>query len=534
MQAAPDERTLFGHPPALFVLFFTELWERFSFYGMRALLVLFMTKEFLFGDEQAYGVYAAYGSLVYTAPIVGGLLAERYLGYRHSIILGAVLMTLGHLTLGLEPLVAGSDSAMLASLDESKALFYGALALLIIGNGFFKPTISSLVGKLYPEGDTRRDGAFTIFYMGINVGAFLAPLVCGYLGETWGWHWGFGAAGVGMAAGLVNFLAYQSRFGEHGMPPSRHGRPPTMRPDLQILTCWVGAFLAVVPVTLLVRFPEMLGDGLVVVGVIVLAALLGIAFTSPPVERDRMFVVTVLILFSVMFWAFFEQAGSSINLFTERNVNRSIGGFEAPTTWGQSINAFFIVALAIPFSRMWTRLAELGRDPSPGVKFAIALIQLGAGFLILAASGWFADAAGRVPLIFLILGYLLHTTGELCLSPVGLAMISRLSPARMVGFVMGAWFLSSAFAHYIAGLIASLTGVGGEDDAADALAEAVPGLEEGAVTEAIAEAVHAPDALASLEAYTSVFGTIGLVAIGTGVLLFAISPLLRHWTHDAT
>lgn len=514
--AALRERTFLGHPIALYVLFMTELWERFSFYGMRALLVLFMTAQLVDGgfgwdDGKAYTIYGAYGSLVYATPLIGGALADRILGYRNAIILGGLIMALGHFTLGLEPFF-GEENA--------HTVFYAALAMLIIGNGFFKPNISSLVGKLYPEGDPRRDGAFTIFYMGINIGAMIAPLACGYLGETWGWHYGFGAAGIGMAFGLVVFLLTQHLVGDHGFPPG-DDTPAFARPA--VWATWAGGFVAIPVFMYIIQLNELVGDwfeqlagtgdvlgtALTVVGVATLIYLLVMAFTQEAAEqRDRLLVVIVLLFASMTFWAFFEQAGSSINLFTDRNVNRSIFGFEAPTSWGQAINPLFIILLATPFSILWSTLARRDADPTPGVKFALGLIQLGLGFVVLWASQFFADSAGKVPLIFLLVGYLLHTTGELCLSPVGLSMVTKLSPAKAVGFVMGAWFLATSFSHYIAGAIATLTGGGGHGGGG----EPATGMD-------------------SLQLYVDVFGGIGAVAVAVGVVFLAISPLLAKWMH---
>ncbi len=521
---APAERTLFGHPIALYVLFMTELWERMSFYGMRALLILFMTAQiaeggFGWGDGKAAIIYGAYGALVYATPIAGGALADKILGYRNAIVLGGLVMTLGHLTLGLEPFF-GEDNAEL--------VFYAALAMLVIGNGFFKPNISSLVGKLYPEGDPRRDGAFTIFYMGINLGAMAAPLVCGTLGELYGWHYGFGAAGIGMALGLVGFLASQQYLDHHGLAPGQDdgsdARPTFARTP--VLATWAGAFIAIPLFVFIIRANELfgpavaamggpadvLGTALTVIGLAILAYLLFVAWQAGPVDGQRLGVVIVLLFFSMTFWAFFEQAGSSINLFTDRNVDRSVFGWEMPTSWGQAINPLFIVVLAPAFSTLWQRLASADRDPSAPTKFGLGLLQLGLGFLVLWSSQFFATPEGMVPLVFLLAGYLLHTTGELCLSPVGLSMVTKLSPGKIVGFVMGAWFLATAFSHYIAGAIAAMTGGGGHGG---------HGAAEAAVS-----------GMASLHSYTDVFGTIGGVAIAISVVCFAMSwTFLTRWMH---
>ena len=509
-------REFLGHPAGLFVLFFVEMWERFSFYGMRALLVFYMVKELMYADAEAYAIYGAYGSLVYATPIIGGLLADRLLGYRRAIVLGGVLMTLGHFAMAI----------------EHEVFFYGALGLLILGNGFFKPNISSLVGKLYDEGDERRDGGFTIFYMGINLGALLAPLTCGVIGEVYGWHWGFGLAGVGMLLGLMLFLAMQGVLGDEGLPPDPghlHGKlAPGVSRELAV---WLGS-LAVLPLVMALLVPglgaklalwldkfwfmpsaltgllmdqELAGLLLIVFGVVVLGSLLVMAARSPKIERERMFVVLVLIFFSMMFWAFFEQAGSSINMFTDRNVDRFLLGWEIPASSFQSVNPAYIILFAPLFAHLWTWLRRKNLEPSVPVKFALGIIQLGLGFGAFVIGARLAGPDGLVPLTFLLLGYLLHTTGELCLSPVGLSMVTKLAPAKVVGLVMGAWFLSSSFAHYLAGIIAQMTSVAGEVD-------------ELAATE-------------TLVIYDEIFGQIALIAIAVGAVCLMLSPLLKRWMH---
>jgi proton-dependent oligopeptide transporter, POT family len=505
--AAPstDEVTLFGHPVSLFVLFFSEFWERFSFYGMRALLVLYMIDQVAglgYSDEKAYAVYGAYGAMVYATPAIGGLLADRVLGYRKAIILGAVLMALGHFAMAI----------------EHPAFFYGALGLLILGNGFFKPNISSLVGKLYADGDPRRDSAFTIFYMGINAGAMVAPIACSAL-VAWfaikggdgeiirkAWHYGFGLAGIGMVVGLITFLVFQKHLGDKGLAPTlpEGGAPPT---SWQIAT-YVVPFLALPAVMWLVTQHEVLGGGLLLLGGAIFGYLAYHSVRSEKVERERMWVVLVLMFFSMLFWAFFEQAGSSISVFTERNVDRVIFGSEISAENFQAVNPLFILLLAPVFAGLWTFLGRRGADPSTPIKFALGIIQLGLGFVVL----WYGAShaqAGMVAVGWLLAGYLLHTTGELCLSPVGLSMVTKLSPARMVGLVMGAWFLATSFSHYLAGMIAAMTGSSGEVDASTLTA---------------AE---------SVVLYEPVFMSIAAVACGAGVVLLILSPVLTRWMHSA-
>lgn len=480
------------HPKALFKLFFVELWERFSFYGMRALLVLYMSKALLYGDEKAYGVYGAYGALVYTTPVIGGLIADRLIGYRKAITLGAVLMAIGHFVMAF----------------EHEYFFYSALALLIVGNGFFKPNISSLIGQLYPEGDGRRDAGFTLFYMGINAGALLAPLTCGAIGETYGWHYGFGLAGVGMFIGLIVFLRSHKTLEGKGEPPNRELLERTLLPGISNeRAVTLGAFLVVPLLAVLVNQNALMSVLLPLVGGGIMLWLIVHAFKSPKVERDRLFVVIVLTLFSVLFWAFFEQAGSSISLFTDRNVDRTLGGGEIPTSAFQSVNPAFIILLAPLFSFVWTRLSRWNAEPATPTKFVLALIQIGLGFFVLVLGAKSASADGKVALYYLVLGYMLHTTGELCLSPVGLSMVTKLSPPKIVGLVMGTWFLSSAFAHHIGGLIAKLT--------------AVPAVEGSAPA----------SPAASLPVYADVFEKIAWASLGAAVLLAVLVPFLKRWMH---
>lgn len=503
MGADPAGPEMFGHPKGLFYLFFAELWERFSFYGMRALLVLYMVNDLLYSDNVAFGIYAAYGALVYATPVIGGMIADKLLGYRRSIMLGAVLMAIGHFALAV----------------EHPVFFYGALALLIVGNGFFKPNISTMVGTLYKQGDARRDAGFTIFYMGINIGAMLAPLVCGWLGVTYGWHYGFGAAGLGMLLGLIMFWngSRSGVFGENGLPPN----PDAINEKVAGVPrgAWVYILsILVLPVFAILLFHGSLDlpgfgvtefDGSLIDYAMYYFLLPAIAIILiynlvkvDKVERERLFVVILLTFFITVFWSFFEQAGSSLTLFAERNVNLTF--MNAAQT--NSINPFFIVLFALPFSAMWLFFSRIHKNPYTPVKFALGIAQLGLGFLVFAWSANFADADGRVSIWFLILGYLFITTGELFISPVGLSKVTELSPVKIVSFIMGIWFLSSSFAHHIAGIIAKLTSVSGSGDGE------VGGMD-------------------SLLVYTGVFEQIGYVAFGFAVLALILTPLMRKWMH---
>lgn len=435
------------HPKALFALFMVELWERFSYYGMRAILVLYMTSElikggFAFDDATAYGIYGAYGALVYLTPILGGVFADRIMGFRTAIIWGALLMAAGQFTL----------------FADNQTTFFIGLALLVIGNGFFKPNISSMIGKFYPDGDPRRDGAFTIFYMGINIGAFLTPLTCGAIGEIEGWRYGFLTAGVGMMLGFGIFMWAQAKgwFESYGFAPQ------DQKPMLQGLpNKWLPYLTTAVMVPLawlLIKQNDVVDVGLAVLAILILGYLLFQSTRYELVQRQRIWVIVILLLFTTVFWTFFELAGSAMNLFTERNVNRNFLGTNIPTTFFQSVNPLFIMLFAPLFSWLWIKLANSGKEPSAPYKFALGLLLLGAGFLVLTLGKGYA-VAGLVPAMFLILLYLLHTLGELTLSPVGLSLVTKLSPASIVAFLMGIWFLSSSIAHQAGKHIAKLTTV---------------------------------------------------------------------------
>jgi POT family proton-dependent oligopeptide transporter len=480
-------------PRGLYVLCFAELWERFSFYGMRALLVLYLTKELLFSDAQAYGIYGAYGAWVYTTPVIGGWLADRWLGYQRAIILGAILMALGHFSLAV----------------AHPMFFYTALALLIAGNGLFKPNISSLVGKLYARDDPRRDPGFTIFYMGINIGAFLAPLACGFVGETFGWHYGFGLAGVGMLTGLAGFLVGRHHFASVGLPP--HGDASLRQRVLKTATVSHTIYLAIVlsvPILgLLMLHNQLTSWMLIMMGLATLTWLLYVVHASPGAERRRLLVILILTAFSVTFWSFFEQAGSSINLFTDRNIDRTIFGLEIPASVFQAVNPMFIILMAPAFSALWLTLANRRCEPSTPFKFALGILLLGAGFAVFGLGASVAGADGKTSLGWLLLGYLLITAGELSLSPVGLSMVTRLAPTSLVGALMGVWFLSAAFAHYIAALIAKLT--------------SAPNTAH----------ITALAPTQTIGLYGDVFAQIAVTAAIVGGVLLLITPRLRVWMY---
>ena len=641
--------TLFGHPTGLFTLFFAEMWERFSYYGMRALLVFYMTKGFLkYNDSRAYTVYGAYTALVYMTPFIGGLLADRLLGQRIAVIIGGLLMAAGHLFMGV----------------ENPNAFYLAMALLIVGNGFFKPNISTIVGTLYPAGSHLRDGGFTIFYMGVNLGAAMSPLLCGYIGETYGWHYGFGLATIGMMVGLAVFVMpnviTQALIGagamgavfallkfrpdnttailwnsfvaiclalagaisitalaRGGLPASagaakHHVRVKTVAivvigifVAIAILMHFVSGFslltsdkqpvqliasstidefkkggtLTKIAAVFLEEISKPAGLLLTLTGILAFGYLIVKTFVLDTIARHRMFVVLTLTFFSMLFWAFFEQAGSSLNNFADRNVDRvsesrmitaedvgqtikiqptqeQLGYSNGETVftldqlntlratdahkanvafeveWNiskdnvgmgvasrsqelaasmfQSVNAVGILIFGLVFTSLWTFLGTRGLEPPTPVKFALGLIQLGLGFGVFWYGASISDSRGMVAASWLVLGYVLHTTGELCLSPVGLSMITKLSPKVLVSTVMGAWFLATAFSQYLAAIISQFTGV-----------------EHGGGDENVI-----PIPLETVHVYGDVFKQIAIAACICGAICLAISPLLMKWMHS--
>jgi proton-dependent oligopeptide transporter, POT family len=489
-----------SQPRQLYMLFFVEMWERFSFYGMKALLVLYIADFLLAGqmggaDAQmaAIGIASAYASLVYLTPFFGGLIAEKFLGYQKSVMLGAVLMCFGHFIMAF----------------ENQLFFYSALSLLIAGNGFFKPNISTMVGGLYYKNDPRRDGGFTIFYMGINLGAGGASIACGIIAEAYGWHYGFGLAGIGMLAGLIVFALGRKSLGKNGLPPNEELLKTKVIAGLNWeWFIYIMSLVALPLIGAIVHQNWIMGYLFVPFALLILLYFVYIAIDerrhNNVVDSDRIWVILGLLLFSTMFWLFFEQAGTSLTLFTDKNVDRNAFGFEIPTASFQSVNALFIIFFAPIFAILWSYLGKANKEPSAPMKFALAMLQLGAGFLILVA-GQAAAENSLVPMVFLILAYLLHTTGELCLSPVGLSLVTKLAPKKIVSLVMGGWFLSSALAHFLGGIIAKLT------------------ITEGGATQ--------PTPAETLANSMSVFNIIGWVCVGTGILLILLTPLFKKGMH---
>lgn len=481
-------KTFLGHPSGLYVLFFAEMWERFSYYGMRALLIFYLTKHWLFDDGKANLIYGAYTSLVYIAPVLGGYLADRYLGQRKAVVFGAVLLTFGHFLMAIEGSGGQGDPAI--------NIFWLALSFIVIGVGFLKANISVIVGQLYPRTDVRRDGAYTIFYMGINVGAFIGTLIAGWLGETYGWSYGFGSAGIGMLLGLIVFTWGKPLLMGRGEAPD----PAKLsRPVVGIKLEWLLYLLGLLTVAgtwVLVQYQDVMGNLMLLSGAALTLYILYVAITRlQRDDRDRIFTVVFLLLLQPLFWGLFEQAGGSLNLFTDRYVDRA--GVPAPIF--QAINPAYIVLLGPLFAWLWTALGRRGLEPSTPAKFGLALVQVGLGFLVLL---WGAHAVGienSTPVIFIFLLYLLHTTGELCLSPVGLSAMNRLSPAFMASLIMGAWFFATAGGQFVAGKIGQATGG-----------------ESGEATK---------------DATLAIYGQIGWISIGIGIAVLIVAPLVKRLMH---
>lgn len=442
-----SDRAFLGHPAGLGLLFAVEMWERFSYYGMRALLVLFLVNGLGWQDANAYQLYGTYTGLVYLTPLIGGWLADNVLGTRRALVIGGILIAAGHFALAL----------------EGMAMFYTGLGLVIAGTGFFKSNVSTMVGQLYKEGDPRRDSGFTLFYMGINLGGFLGPLVCGYLASSarFGWHWGFGAAGVGMVAGLIAYILWRDKYLPGiGLAPTQEQlaeRRAAARASGSGEMLWwhgpVGALVGFAILMVTAGWSLMGGAFALTIGASFGIALLG----SRGDDLKRVIALIIVVFFVVFFWMAFEQAGSSMNIFADRHVNRNIGGFEVPTGWFQSVNSFFILLFAPTFAGIWQALQKRGKEPSTAMKMVLGLALLGVGFVWLVFGGREADAGVKVAPTFLVFAYLFHTWGELCLSPVGLSYVTKVAPVRFASLMMGAWFLANAAANKLGGWLAAQT-----------------------------------------------------------------------------
>ena len=452
-EAAGADIAFFGHPRGLSTLFFTEMWERFSYYGMRALLILFLTAAaadggFGFDVAGAGAIYGLYTAMVYLLSLPGGWIADRIIGQRRAVLYGGFLIAAGNYLLVI----------------HSVPVFFGGLLFITLGTGLLKPNISTIVGQLYGPSDARRDAGFSIFYMGINLGAFLAPLACGYLGQRINWHLGFGLAGVGMTLGTIQYWLGQRHLGDAGLRPTPASTPEGQRRAVRGMWIGVGLFLGTsallgaLAVSGTARItPAAVSNGFGVLLLITVAGLFGWLLLGgdwTEEERKRLVVVAVLFAASAVFWSLFEQAGSTLNLFAQRNTNTTLLSFDFPASWFQSLNSLYIVSLAPVFAWLWVRLGR--REPSSPAKFVYGLLGAAAGFAILIYPATQAMSGALVGPGWLMATYLLHTCGELCLSPVGLSAMTKLAPARIGGFVMGIWFLSTSVGNYLGGRMASL------------------------------------------------------------------------------
>ena len=580
-----------GHPKGLYVCFTTELWERFSFYGMKYLLLLYLTKYHLFTDAMGLDVLGSYAGLVYALPLIGGMIADRFLGMRKSVLFGGIMLSLGHILMAVEGyqakfyaagtaltenltltsgevLAAGTVLAEDIMMRDTAALnvFYFALALIVMGVGYLKPNISTIVGKLYSKDDPRRDSGFTIFYMGINIGSFAATLLCGWLGETYGWSYGFGAAGIGMIVGLITFTFGQKFLHGHAEPtdPEKLKKsflgPINVEWSIYLLSLpmlgvfWLlvqhepvvlitqNVFLIVAIVSLILysmvhtkkdhnntvayviatvaivsgilavfaNLHPIWGIGAYADQVLYLSIFLIVGFviygfvTHYSDEFGRTVVLMILILSTIVFWALFEQSAGSMTLYADRVVDRTLGDTTFTAAQFGSLNAGFIMLLAIPFAALWTWLAKKNLEPTTPIKFGLGILQAGLGFGALVIGAQSPNEAGQVAMIWLILAYLLHTTGELCLSPVGLSAVTKLSIGSVVGVSMGTWFLATALSETVATRIGKMAAI---DTSAGATG----------------------DAATALATYTQLFEFLMWFGIGAGVIMIIISPILRRW-----
>jgi len=500
-----NKKEFFGHPRALFILFFTEMWERFSFYGMKALLIFYLTRYHLFTDVSGNLLIGSYAALVYAVPVIGGFIADRYLGFRKAIVFGGIMLVLGHLGMAYEGNAATqSITGEITRDDAALQIFYFSLSLIIVGVGFLKANISSLVGELYETGDKRRDSGFTLFYMGINLGSFLATLICVWLGEKYGWSYGFGAAGVGMFFGLVTFISGRKLLmgkGESKVPELLEKK------SFGIKTEWIIYVVSVLSALVfwqMVQRHEVVSYSLMVAGAASFIYIIYYSITQLDGKaRQQLMALTILIVFTVIFWALFEQAYTSLNLFADRILDRTIFGHTISAGQFLSFNALFIILLAPVFAWLWVKLGKY--NPNTAVKFSMALLLVGLGFGSLVL-GIGLSGLGKVAMIWLILTYFFHTCGELCLSPVGLSAVTKLSPAKIVGFMMGVWFLATASSEFIASILANIASVDTSNGTA-------------------------PDLNLAKQSYLVLFEYLFYTGIGFGIVLFALSPIIKKLMH---
>ena len=477
-------------PRQLYLLFFSEMWERFSFYGMKALLIAYMVSQLKYDDPKAYAILGSYAALVYTMPMFGGFMADRFIGYQRSVMFGGILMTLGHFILAL---------------PQDWSFFYG-MAFIICGNGFFKPNISSLVGTLYTENDPRRDSGFSIFYMGINIGAAIGGFLCAYVGTEINWHYGFGLAGIFMLLGLIVFIFGKKSLGHRGLPPNPDAlKKPVfyfIKPEHLIY----GGTLLVVPLIVTLFQQYYLMDYIMFgLGLVALIYVLAVGMKMEKGVKLKLFAALIMIIFSIIFWAVYEQNAGAMNLLAERNSKMVLFGFDLPEL---SINNFlppgWVIILTLFVAPLWPWLNKRGKEPSTPLKFALSFILLGAGFFVFYLGCLVNENTGIVPLWPFVWGYFFIILGELCLSPIGLSMVTKLSPAKMVSLMMGIWFFASAIGEFLASKIGSLM--------------SVP-----------EEVLAKNDPIISLPYYADVILNIAVASAVIGVLLIFTVPFLKRW-----
>lgn len=563
------EKTILGHPRGLFVLFFAEMWERFSYYGMRGLLIIYLTQHFLFSDHRSSLIYGAYVSLVYVMGIVGGILADRYLGQRKSIIFGAVLLTLGHFGMAFEgngskqimtyegaqyeikldgrggdaiPFIQSETGRSNISYEDGGALMvlaepasvglpatiakedystsvvqeemyvnilYLSLAIIIAGVAFLKPNISAIVGELYKVGDVRRDAGFTIFYMGINLGSFLSSITCGILGIVYGWKYGFGLAGIGMLLGLVTFIGYKGWLNDKGEAPSEEKLKQSVLGPLNVeWVCYLSSVVIAIFAIWLIKHAELAAPLMGIIGIITFIGLLAYAFFKlEGGERSGMLAVMYFALAQIPFWSLFEQAASSLNLFTDRLVDRTLFGWSVPAPVFQSLNAGYIFIFAPFIAWMWIALAKRNREPSAPVKFAIGVFLVAVGFLVLVAGMKLTGPGALTGVLFIFLVYWVHTMGELFLSPVGLSVTTKMAPQTAAALAMSVWFLYTGLSNSLAGVIATMAGV-----------ETIGG--------------QMVDAVSAKATYAEVYTKLAYIGMGISVAMLAMTPLVKKWMRE--
>ncbi len=456
---AQYEHSFFGHPRGLSTLFFTEMWERFGYYGMRALLVLFMTAALTdpnaglgFSVQQAGAIYGLFAAFVYLLALPGGWIADKILGQRRAVLIGGIVIALGYYGMAL----------------PGRTPFYISLVLVVLGTGLLKPNISTMVGELYPdrspEGNARRDAGFTIFYMGINLGAFFSPLVAGYIGQKYNWHWGFASAGIGMTLGLLQYTVFGKPLGDAGLHPDV-GSPEQLAANRRNLLLGIGGFAVLVAVLVGVL---KLGVAQIAAGAGYAIAAIGLGYLAYVIifgklatdEKKRVAVIGLLFLAAAVFWSGFEQAGSSLNLVAEQLTRLNVLGWDMPASWLQSVNPLLIIGMAPVFAWLWVFLSRRHLEPNSPLKFGFGLLFLGAGFAVMMGATAAAATGQKVSPMWLVVTYFLHTCGELSLSPVGLSTMTKLAPHRMVGQMMGIWFMAASLGNLMAGLIAASIGAG--------------------------------------------------------------------------